>query len=136
MKEIKVPSGAEVKLAYGGFQASMNLKRAISEAVTSQGDLLKGLDEDSNISEMIPLVLAADSSERVHDCIFECLKKSTYNKEKITKNTFDENEDMIQDYYPIVIACIKRNLSPFFPSLFSKFEGQIEANLLNNLKQK
>ena len=138
MKEIKVPSGAEVKLVYGGFQASMNLKKAISEALTSQGGLaLKGLNKDADLSEAIPLILAIDSSEKVHDCIFECLKKSTYNKEKITKDTFDENEDMIQDYYPIAIACIKRNIRPLSPSLFSKlFDGQIEASLSNSLKQK
>jgi len=136
--EFKTESGAEVIINMADFIESSRLRVAVLGAIKDSGveiskididKLLSGVKDDMGkavksgaLDSLIDMVISLDVSEKVNGEIFNCLKRSTYNGEKITKSTFN-SEDARGDYYHIVIACLKVNLAPFFKTLFSKLSG-------------
>lgn len=104
----------------------MALKSAIAKELASS-DLggfkmdasVKFSEQELNIADFAKLALAVDSSPAVYKALFACLKRCTYNGQSITEATF-EDEKAREDYYEIVIECLRVNLSPFFKGLISK----------------
>lgn len=119
MAEITVPSGAKVNINVAPFLEVMRLKSAIQR---SFADSKIEINFNDNISEMVKTIMEIDSDPEVGKYLFKCLERCTYNGEKITENTF-EPEKAREDYYDIVIECLKVNLSPFFKGLVSKWNG-------------
>lgn len=117
MADFQVSSGAKVNIKIASFGEVMRFKNAIQKAFSKSGIKFELSD---NISDLTQIVMLIDSDDDVFRCLFECLKKCTYNGEKITENTF-EPEDARQDYYDIVIECLKVNFSPFLKGLASKW---------------
>lgn len=133
-------NNTEVKINVADFISSMKLKKAIQKALLENKIDIASVDfndiKSGAIDSILELVLTADSNEGVENALFNCLKRCTYNGEKITRDTFEPVEAR-EDYYEIVVACLKENLSPFFKPLFSKLNGLQEelANSQSNLKQ-
>jgi hypothetical protein len=137
--EFETASGAKVKINVADFISSMKLKKAIVEAVKESDVDIAKIDLDNlkvgAIDSILQIVLTADSSDNVQDAIFKCLERCTYNSEKITKDIFEPVEAR-EDYYEIVIACLKENLTPFFKPLFLKLNDLQEKIMPKSPEQK
>jgi len=108
-------TGAKVVLNPCSLMDAFKLKSAIQKALIGNGIKLEEA-LDSNLSSVL---MALDSSEEVFNCLFECLKKSTYNDARITMETF-ENEEARLDLYEVFFYCLKVNIYPFFKPLLSR----------------
>lgn len=115
----------EFKFNDADFITAMKLKKAVIGAVKESNVDLSKIDMDNlnlaSIDTIGQIILAADSSEKVEKAIFDCLKRCTYNGEKITPDTFEPIEAR-KDYYDIIIECLKGNLGPFFEPLYLKLQ--------------
>lgn len=114
--EFTAPSGAKVQIAAGSWDETTALRRAMNQ------HLSEGLTTDANVMQ---LALKVESSQDVYNAVFACLARCTYNGEKITEATF-ENEGAREDYFDIVCAAIDRNMAPFkkkHPSQLLTFLG-------------
>lgn len=115
-------TGVKVVIAPCSFQDAFRLKSAIQKALLKSGiSLEEALDKD-----ITSLVLAIDSDEEIMKCMFDCLKKSTYDGVKITMDTF-ESEEARGDLYDIFFQCLKVNIYPFFKPLLSRFGIELKA---------
>lgn len=135
--KFKTESGKECVINGADFMSASRLKVSVLKAVKGSGvkiseidfsKLLSGVKDDMEsaiksgaLDSLLELVIELDCSKEVNDAIFDCLARSTYNGERIIRDTF-EPEDARGDYYPIVIACLKRNLAPFFKTLISQLK--------------
>jgi hypothetical protein len=135
MEEFKAPSGKQVVINPAPFKDALALKQAIaSEFARSDfkmdldfgGKVGSLKDMEFDIAQIAKLAALVDSSEVVYKALFTCLSRCSHDKEKITEATF-EPEDHRQDYYEIVLACIRVNLGPFFKGLLSKFAPILQA---------
>lgn len=133
MSEFTATSGASIKINPAPWADTMALKSAIGKELSSAGlsalglDLSKGVQQDIKISDLAQIVLAIDASPLVYKAVFGCLARCTYNGQRITEATF-EDENARQDYYEIVLECVKVNLAPFLKGLLLKlspFLGQV-----------
>lgn len=112
------------------------LKAAIEREFVKSGIDLAKLKNDASALTFIPLVLAADSSPEVHDALFNCLARCTYNSEKITIDTFNDIKAR-EDYYDIIAELLTVNIWPFFKRAFSRFTSLVTlANLSAQNSQK
>lgn len=117
MEFITQENKATVVIAPAPLQDAFKLKSLIQKALLAQGVSIEDILEENFMNAL----LAVDSSQEVFDCLFECLKKSTYNGIKITKEVF-ENEAARYDLYEVFFQCVKVNLYPFFKNLLSRFQ--------------
>jgi hypothetical protein len=128
MAELVGSAGAEIKMNIAPAKEAFALKHAIEKACADRGLDLSKIDfgeKGSDVKELLPdivsIVLSVDSDSAVHDALFGCLARSTYNKEKIILSTFD-TADARGDYYVVTLECLKENILPFFSGLASMFE--------------
>jgi len=137
--EFTTKKGSEVAINVADFITSMKLKKAVIEAVKESGADISSIDLDNlkigAIDSILQIILAADSSDKVNDAIFKCLARCTYNSERITRDTFEPVEAR-EDYYEIVMACLKENLLPFYSPLLSRLNALQEKVLPKSPKQK
>lgn len=134
MIEFTATSGAKVKINVADFEDAQNLKFAIQKALKAEGFEMKDMGDilSADMWPIAKLAMAVDCSKEVNEALWPCLVRCSRNGEKITKQTF-EPVDARQDYYEIVVSCIKENVGPLFvgvsavlKKLFSKpqSEGQ------------
>jgi hypothetical protein len=110
----RAKSGAKIVINPAPFKDAKNLKNAIeSESARSGVDI-------SNLKNFGSLILLVDSSVAFNMAIAPCLLRCTRNDQKITDETFDAIEAR-QDYYEILVACVKENVGPLLDGLFSQF---------------
>lgn len=115
-------NGAKVVLAPCSFEDAFRLKSKIEKALLENGiKIEQAFDEDLG-----QLVLVLDSSEEVFNCLFDCLRKSTYNDVRITKEIF-EDPDARADFYEIFFNCLKVNIYPFIKALLSRYNIQLKV---------
>lgn len=122
------------------FDSAMELKDAIGKELSKNdvkidvGSLTKIMDADVDIMGLLSIAAKLDSSADVRNAVFKCLVRCTYKDEKITKELFDD-VNMRSLYYPMVLECIKVNLTPFFGEVISKLSGSgIAASLTAKIK--
>ena len=124
--EFTTENGAEIVINEADFISSLKLKNAVLKAIKESGVDIAKIDLEkitiASLEPIIAIVLSADTSDDVQKAVFKCLLRCTYNKEKITEDTFKPTVAR-KDYYEIVIACLKENLSPFFESPILKLKG-------------
>lgn len=129
--EFKAGSGASVVISPAPFLNAMRLKAAIFKELATDGfelDMSKFKDDakiedmDIDVAKILKVAMKVDSSPHVFAAILLCLEKCSYGGVKITSDTF-EPDAAREDYYEIVFACMKVNLSPFFKGLLSKLSG-------------
>ena len=124
--EFTTQNGVKVKINPADFVISMKLKNAVLKAVKDSGVDVSKIDlkkiTAASLQPILEVVLYADTNEAVESSLFKCLERCTYNGEKIIRDTFEPIEAR-EDYYEIVIACLKENLSPFFKNLISKLRS-------------
>lgn len=104
------------ELANGNIDIN-NIKNQIEKSGSIQ-DLIKKFDFNTIINAAFNIM----GSEELDSALIQCLSKSTYNKEKININTFDD-EKAREDYYELIIKCAEINLAPFMKGLVSALQG-------------
>ena len=132
-------NGHELSITPASFAEAMALKKAVADAVRSNGlDLdLSGVNingEDPMSSEvdgktvgnLLENILALATSPVVTDQLFICAARAVLEigkeKHKIDRDFF-EDVDHRELYYPIMLEVLKVNLGPFFKNLGSLFGG-------------
>ena len=135
---IKLSNGKDLHIGHADFQHALDLKDAIFKELADQKIDIPGV-KDLNFNELskaeltpvlletiIKSVLNLDSSKEITRSVFECLKRCTYNKEKITHDTFNDIE-IRKFYMQIKYEVIKKNILPFFQNLASLSEKVMGA---------
>lgn len=118
-------TGARIIINPCSFVEALKLKSTIQKALLGMG---KNLEELLN-EDLATLLFSIDSSEEVVDCLFECLKRSTYNSNAIKPDVFDDLKAR-EDLYGIFYNCIKVNLHPFFKKILSELGINIPLDKL------
>jgi hypothetical protein len=114
MTEFTAPSGVTVVINPAPWKDAKALKKAIEREVD-----LGALNLSGGFEGVVTAILAVDASDAVDAALAPCLARCLRDGQKIVDATFDDVEARA-DYYDIVVACIKENLSPLVVSLFSK----------------
>lgn len=126
MSEIRSASGKVIKINPTNFEDACDLKDIIEQTLAETGINLDSLNfdegdlQDVDIDFILKPVLKISSSKEFRRIIFKCLERSSFDDEKITRETFEVVENR-GDYYPIVLECLKVNVLPFFTQLLSRF---------------
>lgn len=120
MKEIKLPSGAILKITLSPFSESKALYQAILEEL-KQLELTK----DSVENFLKNFACVAFSSKKIEQCLEVCFKRCTYDcgkgELKIDKDTFEPLENR-GDYIDVCVAVVEENVAVFMKSLYAKLE--------------
>jgi hypothetical protein len=126
--EFKTNNGIKVIINAAPFEDAVTLKNAIISKLKFPKDIdIKGADflsklKEFDIAPFVETLMAIDSDAEVNKSLMKCLVRCSYDSEKITEKTF-ENEAAREDYYEIVFQCIKVNIYPFLKGLISKLNG-------------
>lgn len=133
METIELSTGYELKLARASFKDAWALKDLVLKKIKVSRVSLKGIkldkmeevlskDVDEDIFKtIIQEIMTIEADNELTDAIFKCAKKSTINKEKITKQMFEENFEMWELVIPLKIEVLRYNVMPFFKGLQSTF---------------
>lgn len=121
MKEIKLPSGAILKIGTTPFSVSKALYQAILEE-------MKGisLSSELQLNEIIKNIFCVGfSSKKIETALQECLKRCTYNAGngdlKIEESVFEPLEAR-EDYSLVCVEVTVENIRPFMKGLFAGFK--------------
>ena len=125
--KVSLPSGAELEITLAPFMEGERLFTATAEC-------LKGVKVDgnadvqdltSNLNSLKDMFLSCLTSQAMKDAILACLKRCTYNRQRITSWDVFDSLEARQDYLAVCWEVVKFNLTPFTKSLFSKLSGLI-----------
>ena len=130
MREIKLPSGAILKVSPAKFEDSKALYQSVLEE-------LKMISFNSKTELGLiykDLFCAGFSSKKIELCLWECMKKCTYNNGKtgdlkIDQDTF-EPVSARDDYIKVCMEVAKENIDPFVKSLYAEY-GTYQAMVTN-----
>lgn len=133
MNEIKLPSGAVLKIHETPFEVSLALKESVMEEL-QKVSFKSGVDITDAIKD---LYCISYSSPRIKQALAECLKRHTYNNGtgdlKIDNKTFQPVQAR-QDYETVCLEVTKAEISPFGKEGFVKFAhlaGEMITSLLS-----
>lgn len=124
-KKVSLPSGAELEITLAPFLEGEKLFTAVAECLKSvkvDGNT-DVKDFTSNINSLKDMFLSCLTSQNMKDAILSCLKRCTYNKQRITSWEVFDNIEAREDYLVVCWEVVKFNLTPFTKSLFSKFSA-------------
>lgn len=120
MKEVKLPSGAILKITPAIFEVS---KALYQQVLKETKDIKMGAGTDL-ASAYKDLFCVGFSSKEIESCLWECFKHCTYNSGKgdlkITKDTF-EPVTARDDYMTVCMEVAKENILPFVKSLYAEY---------------
>lgn len=115
MREVKLPSGAVLKITPAPFAVSKALYQALLRE-------LKGVTMGFEITQNVfkDLFCAGFSSSEVETCLWECLKRCLYNDLKIDDQTFEPVERR-EDYLKVCVEVTRDNVFPFAKVLYAEY---------------
>jgi hypothetical protein len=114
---VTLPSGAVLGIQMAPFATGMNLFKTVCRELKAAGvelDLTALGEKD--MSALLTPVLQIAGSDAVERCIWDCLKRCTYNNRRITPETF-ETMPARGDWLKVAWEALRANLAPFFASL-------------------
>ena len=117
MREVKMPSGATLKITPAPFSESKALYQALLREV-------KGIpiNKDMPMVELYKsLYTSAFSSAEVEKALWPCMSRCLYNDLKVTPDTFEPVEAR-QDYEQVCIEVAKENAGPFANRLYAELK--------------
>lgn len=124
MIEFTAKSGAKIVITEADWPDAKRLKMAIQNELAHTG---VSLSLDADVSGLVSAFMRVDSAKAVDDALWPCLARCTRNGDKINESMFNTDLKAREDYYEIVIACVKANLLPLFASLYSWWKSLIKA---------
>lgn len=117
MKEIKLPSGAVLKIQPAPFAVAKALYQAVLEEVKS----VQVSSTTDLASVFKDLACVGFSSKKIESCLNECFKRCLYNDHKMDEATFEPIEAR-DDYIVVCMNVAKENIFPFVKSLYAEYE--------------
>lgn len=131
LKEVKLPSGAVLKITPSPFVAA----RALYQAVLEEIKQVQIVSRQDVLNVLKDVLCQTYTSKKIESCLNECLKRCTYNSGngdlKIDDNTFEPLEAR-GDYTVICLEVTQENIAPFVPGLsvaLKRFSLMIPENL-------
>lgn len=95
------------------------LKDSLGVDIKSDALKLEGVDLfDMVIKSGMSLI----SSKKVREATFKCLTRSLYKDSQNIDHDFFENEDRRKYFIPVMVECIRVNLSPFLSGAIMKLQ--------------
>ncbi len=128
--KVSLPSGAELEMTLAPFLEGERLFAATAECLKSvniDGDISVE-DLTSSFNSLKNVFLSCITSKDLKDALLSCLKRCTYNGQRITSWDIFEEEKAREDYLSVCWEVVKFNLTPFTKSLFSKFSEYQAGN--------
>lgn len=122
MREVKLPSGAILVLNPAPFADSKALYQAVLKE--AKGVAFTTKVEMGNVYK--DLFCAGFSSPEIEKCLWVCMPRCTYNKLKITEDTF-EPVSAREDFIIVCMEVAKENIHPFVKSLFAEWSNALES---------
>ncbi len=121
MKEIKLPSGALLKIGLSPFAVSKALYQAFLKEIKPLG-----ISAKSDFASLYKdLFCVGFSSPEIEKCLWECFKRCTLDAGagdlKIDEQTFEPLERR-DDYMQVCIEVCKENVMPFMKSLIVQYQ--------------
>lgn len=121
MREVKLPSGATLKVNPSPFGTSKALYQAVLKEFRSVA-----FSSKTDMAELFKsLFCIGFSSPEIEACLWECFKRCTYNGGagdlKIDQDTFEAVERR-DDYMVVCSEVAKDNIGPFVKSLFAGYK--------------
>lgn len=130
--KVSLPSGAELEMTLAPFLEGEKLFSATAECLKPvKVDGLNTEDLTTSFESLKNAVLSCVTSRELKDSLLACLKRCTYNGQRITSWDIFEDIKAREDYLSVCWEVVKFNLTPFTKNLFSKFSmslGGIETN--------
>lgn len=121
MKEIKLPSGATLKVAPAPFAPAKALYQALLKE--AKGITISTKREVSELYK--DLFCTAFSSPEIEKWLWECMKYCTYDSGKgdlkIGEDTFEPTESR-DDFMSVCMEVAKENVLPFAKSLYAEYQ--------------
>lgn len=121
MTEIKLPSGAILKITLAPFADAKALYQSVLEEIKDVE--INSRSDMANVFKNIACV--GFSSKKIEACLETCFKRCTYNcgkgDLKIDKDTFESSESR-GDYMGVCMAVAKENILPFMKSLYAEYQ--------------
>lgn len=132
-KEVKLPSGAILKIGLPPFAVSRDLYQAVLEE--AKGILIGSKTEMASVYK--DLFCIGFSSKKIEACLWKCFEHCQYNNGqtgdlKIDKDTF-EPEAARDDYMTVCMEVAKENIHPFAKSLYAEY-GTFLTMIINDRK--
>lgn len=95
-------------------------------------DNVKDLSTATALDAIIKVLISADTSPDFEKALFDCLKHCLYDEfYSINEKLFEDKPEAIEDYYEIVAKCVEENLRPFFKSLVTAFNTNLQKLNIN-----
>ena len=121
--KVSLPSGAVLEMTLAPFLEGERLFSATAEclkAVNLDGNV-NVEDLNSSFNGIKNAVLACITSRDLKEALLACMKRCTYNGQRITSWDIFEDVNAREDYLTVCWEVVKFNLTPFTKNLFSKF---------------
>lgn len=121
MREVKLPSGAVLKITPAPFADAKALYQALLKE--AQGVEIHSKMEMTNLYK--ELFCRGFSSPEVEKCLWKCLERCTYNGGngdlRVSNDTF-EPVSARDDYMSVCMEVAKENVLPFVKSLYAEYQ--------------
>lgn len=119
MREVKLPSGAHLKIGPASFKDAKALYQALLRE-------MKNLNSGAKTDILMlckEVLCTAYSSPEIEACLWECFKKCIYcgpsGDLKIDDSTFEPVKAR-EDYITVCMEVAKENVAPFMKSLYAE----------------
>lgn len=119
-QKVTLPSGAELEMTLAPFPEGRRLYVAVTKALKSI-NLTANLEDANALKDAF---IEVSTSKEVEDAILTCLKRCTYNNERILNWDFFEDVNRREDYIPLCWEVAKFNLYPFMKVLFARLSAR------------
>jgi hypothetical protein len=117
VREVKLPSGAVLKVNSAPFGVSKELYKSI----LSESKQIEFSSTTDFAQVFKDLFCSGFSSDRVEAAMWKCMERCLYNDLKIVPDTFEPVEAR-EDFVPVCMEVGKENLFPFMKNLFAVYE--------------
>lgn len=129
-KKVKLQSGAILVVNQVDFSLANKLYKHVAETfVHIQGD--------PSVGGMLGLLKGSAgllvSNPKVEEATWECMKRCTYNGEKITPETFEPKECR-GDYVKVFVEVLMETTLPFMSSLYVEF-GEYLSRMMEEVQK-
>ena len=122
--KVSLPSGAELEMTLAPFLEGRKLSKSVAKCLKNV-NIDSNTELEANINTLKDVFTECLTSQEVEDSILLCLKRCTYNRQRITSWDIFEDANARQDYIPVCWEVVKYNLTPFMKSLFAKLSTYI-----------
>lgn len=116
-REVKLPSGACLRITTATFERAHELFKAYCEEVKG---LDVKMDKDVDIALDKNVFCTLVTSPKIENALRECMKSVTYNGAVVSLDTFKDPETW-GDYVDVCLEVAKDNINPFTKNLSARF---------------